>query len=100
MLVVWILLALVAGFVLGHFLWTKTKIETVFKEVVVNPADYNEYLNWAEHKDEWINLAKIVPDVTIQDDDKFEKIMEAINKTLNTTESPEFTSPKSRKRKK
>lgn len=109
MVVVWILLALIVGFVLGHYLWTKTitKIETVFKEVpkivkeevVVHPEDWDNYLEWAKHKEDWINLQTMIPDYTIQDDDKFEKVMMAIERALSTTESGDITPAKNKKKK-
>lgn len=112
MLAVWIILSLVVGFVLGHFLWTKieTKIvkvnvdvpveKIVKEEVEVRPSDYDEYLAWKEHKDDWINLKSMIPDVTIQDDVKFDKIMKAIDSVLNETEGGELTTPKKKKAKK
>lgn len=108
MLVICIILSLCVGFILGHFLWTKVKVEQVVKEIPIEkiikekveakPFDYDDYLAWKKHKDEWINLKNMIPDVTIQDDIKFDKIMNAINEVLNQTESGEFTPPKARKR--
>lgn len=109
MVILWIVLSLIVGFVLGHLLWTKTKVETVIKEipkivvqkeeVVVRPDDYDEYLKWAEHKDAWINLKTMIPDVTIQDDDKFDRIMQVIEKELKTTEGGEFGAKISKRKK-
>ena len=123
MLAIWIILSLVVGFVLGHFLWTKTKIvrvnvdvpveKIVKEEVQVRPSDYDEYLAWKEHKDDygeylawrehkddWINLKNMIPDVTIQDDVKFDKILKAIDRVLNETEGGELSTPKKKKAKK
>ena len=123
MLAIWIILSLVVGFVLGHFLWTKTKIvrvnvdvpveKIVKEEVQVRPSDYDEYLAWKkhkddygeylawrEHKDDWINLKNMIPDVTIQDDVKFDKILKAIDRVLNETEGGELSTNKKKKAKK
>lgn len=93
MLIVWIVLSLIVGFVCGHLFWTRTKVEEVIKEVPVEkivkeeipikPVDYDEYLKWKEHKEDWINLANLVADVEIQDDEKFERIIKAIERELN-----------------
>lgn len=101
MLIVWIVLSLIVGFVCGHLFWTKTKVEEVIKEipvekivkeeVVVKPDDYDEYLEWKEHKEDWINLANLVADVEIQDDEKFERILKAIERELNGTYDGELS---------
>lgn len=93
MLIVWIVLSLIVGFVCGHLFWTRIKVEEVIKEVPVEkivkeevpikPVDYDEYLKWKEHKEDWINLANLVADVEIQDDEKFERIIKAIERELN-----------------
>lgn len=109
MLILWIVLSLIVGFVLGHFIWTKTitKIETVYKEVVVpsepivtKPDDYDEYLKWKEHKEDWINLSKLIPDVEIQDDEKFDRIMQVIEKELSITDNGEFGTRINKRKKK
>ena len=109
MLFVYISLCLIIGILIGRFIFPKTvvKTETVFKEVkvptepiVTKPDDYDEYLKWVEHKDAWINLKSMIPDITIQDDDKFDRIMQVIEKELKTTEGGEFGAKISKRKKK
>ena len=105
MLIVWIILSLIVGFVCGHLFWTRTKVEEVIKEVIkevpvekivkeevpIKPVDYDEYLEWKEHKENWIDLANLVADVEIQDDEKFERIIKAIEKELTCTYDGELS---------
>lgn len=112
MVAIWIILSLCLGIVIGHFVWPKIKkeiikvnvdvpVEKIVKEeVVVRPNDYDEYLKWAEHKDAWINLKTMIPDITVQDDDKFDRIMQVIEKELKTTEDGEFGAKISKRKKK
>lgn len=109
MLIVWIVLSLIVGFVCGHLFWTRTKVEEVIKEVPVEkivkeevpikPDDYDEYLEWKEHKEDWINLANLVADVEIQDDEKFERILKAIERELNGTYGGELSRTPRKKKK-
>ena len=109
MLIVWIVLSLIVGFVCGHLFWTRTKVEEVIKEVPVEkivkeevpikPVDYDEYLKWKEHKEDWINLANLVADVEIQDDEKFERIIKAIERELNCTYDGELSRTPRKKKK-
>lgn len=110
MLFVYISLCLIIGIWIGHFIFPKTvvKTETVFKEVkvptepiITRPDDYEDYLKWKEHKDDWVDLKNMIADIEIQDDDKFERIMQIIDKELRTTEGGEFggrTVPKRKKK--
>lgn len=109
MVAILIILSICLGIVVGHFVWPKIKkeivkvnvdvpVEKIVKEEVeVRPSDYDEYLAWKEHKDDWINLKNMIPDVTIQDDVKFDKIMKAIDRVLNETEGGELSVPKKKK---
>lgn len=109
MLIVWIILSLIVGFVCGHLFWTRTKVEEVIKEipvekivkeeVPVKPVDYDEYLEWKEHKENWIDLANLVADVEIQDDDKFDRIIETIKKESSCTYDGELSRTPSKKKK-
>lgn len=109
MLIVWIILSLIVGFVCGHLFWTRTKVEEVIKEipvekivkeeVPVKPVDYDEYLEWKEHKENWIDLANLVADVEIQDDEKFERIIKAIERELNGTYDGELSRTPRKKKK-
>lgn len=97
MLVVWIVLSLIVGFVCGHLFWTRTKVEEVIKEVPVEkivkeevpikPVDYDEYLEWKEHKENWIDLANFVA------------IIKAIERELNGTYDGELSRTPRKKKK-
>ena len=92
------IISLIVGFCVSHFGFPNviTKIETVYKEVpkviIENPTDFDNYLEWKKHEKEYNYLLKIIGNDNLQDDDKFMKIKEIVDKEISRTEGGEFGS--------
>jgi hypothetical protein len=94
-----IIISFLIGVVIGRFVFRKvvTKVDTVYKEIKVpsepivsRPADYCEYLKWKEHKENLIDLVNIIPNEDMEDDEKFERIKNTIEKELSITHNGEL----------